>query len=244
MKISVIIPYKRDEETAELAGRCLESVMNQDFDIIYLVDFDGEGVSVTRNKGIAQALHNGADYITFLDADDTYTPDAYEQILAAIEEEPQEQIIQLNHYLMRPDGTTRVRFFNRRATYYLDSLPQFWVGVWNKVYKADLIRDIRFKEGMSYGEDELFNLECLAKARQIYCSEKMAVIHHKDNPASLSKTATVKDLMDEQEALCEIVRRSYDAKDFCMCEAVRQRQSVLWTNSTYLKVFSEVHNNI
>ena len=244
MKISVIIPYKNEPETAGLVGRCLTSVMNQQFDVQYIVDFDGKGVSATRNKGIELALKNGADYITFLDADDEYTPDAYKQIRAAIEEEPQENIIQLNHYLMRPDVTTRVRFFNRRGTYYLDSLPQFWVGVWNKIYKADLIRDIRFKEGMSYGEDEIFNLQCLIKARQIYCTEKMAVIHHKDNPASLSKTATVKDLMDEQMALCDLANRAYENGDQEICETIRIRQTELWDNGAYKRIFSEVNNNI
>lgn len=244
MKISVIIPYKNEPETAGLVGRCLTSVMNQQFDVQYIVDFDGKGVSATRNKGIELALKNGADYITFLDADDEYTPDAYKQIRAAIEEEPQENIIQLNHFLMSSDGSMRVRFFNRRATYFPGCLPQFWVGVWNKIYKADLIRDIRFKEGMSYGEDEIFNLQCLIKARQIYCTEKMAVIHHKDNPASLSKTATVKDLMDEQMALCDLANRAYENGDQEICETIRIRQTELWDNGAYKRIFSEVNNNI
>ena len=45
MKISVIIPYKNEPETAELMGRCLKSVINQNFNVIYLVDFDAKGVS-------------------------------------------------------------------------------------------------------------------------------------------------------------------------------------------------------
>ena len=124
MKISVIIPYKNEPETAELLGRCLKSVMNQNFNIIYLVDFDGKGVSFMRNQGIESALRAGSDYITFLDADDTYAPDAYEQIMSAISEEPDEPIIQLNHVREFPDGRTQQRMWNRRGTYTLDNLPQ------------------------------------------------------------------------------------------------------------------------
>lgn len=237
MKISVIIPYKNEPETAELAGRCLKSVMSQDFNVIYLVDFDGKGVSAMRNQGIESALKAGSDYITFLDADDEYLPDAYEQILAAIREAPEENIIQLNHYLEK-DGERRARFFNRRGTYFLDRLPGLWVTVWNKVYKAELFKAIRFNEHMKYGEDETINLMMLGIARRIYCSERFAVVHHKDNPNSLSKMATLDDLMEEQLMLIDLIRCS--AEDQELCEAIRQRQEVLWSCPAYKRIFSEV----
>ena len=242
MKISVIIPYKNEPETAELAGRCLKSVMSQDFNVIYLVDFDGKGVSAMRNQGIESALKAGSDYITFLDADDEYLPDAYEQIQAAIREAPEENIIQLNHYIEK-DGERRARFFNRRGTYFLDRLPGLWVTVWNKVYKAELIqKNIRFIEALSYCEDETFNLMCLSFARRLYCSERFAVVHHKDNPNSLSKKATIENLMVEQGALCDLVRDAALKGDQELCEAIRQRQEVLWSCPAYKRIFSEVSN--
>ena len=242
MKISVIIPYKNEPETAELAGRCLKSVMSQDFNVIYLVDFDGKGVSAMRNQGIESALKAGSDYITFLDADDEYLPDAYEQILAAIREAPEENIIQLNHYLQADDGSRRARFFNRRGTYFLDRLPGLWVTVWNKVYKAELIKDIRFRKDMSYGEDEMFNLMCLQIARRLYCSERFAVVHHKDNPKSLSKTATALDIVDEQQALCDFLGGVATQGDQELAEAIRQRQEALWSCPAYKRIFSEVQD--
>ena len=235
MKISVIIPYKNEPETAELAGRCLKSVMSQNFDIHYLVDFDGKGVSVMRNQGIESALKAGADYITFLDADDTYAPDAYEQILSAISEAPDEPIIQLNHVREFPDGRTQQRMWNRRGTYTLDNLPQLWVSSCNKVIKADLIKDIRFIEGLNHGEDEIFILSCLAKARRLYHSERIALHYHKDNPNSLSTVTSLEDLIGEQEALCEFAEKHKDDPE--LLRAVRQRQSELWNNACYKRVF-------
>lgn len=237
MKISVIIPYKPDERIAHLSlnARCLDSVIDQEFNIIYLVDHDGKGVSFMRNQGIESALRAGSDYITFLDADDTYAPDAYEQIMSAISEAPDEPIIQLNHVREFPDGRTQQRMWNRRGTYTLDNLPQLWVSSCNKAIKADLIKDIRFIDGLNHGEDELFILECLAKARRLYHSERIALHYHKDNPNSLSTTTTPGYLFMEQKALIDFMAVHLDDPE--LLRAVRQRQSELWNNACYKRVF-------
>ena len=235
MKISVIIPYKPDEETARLAARCLESVIGHGFNVIYLVDFDRKGVSFMRNQGIESSIIAGSDYITFLDADDTYAPDAYEQIVSAISEEPDEPIIQMNHVREFPDGRTQQRMWNRRGTYTLDNLPQLWVSSCNKVIKADLIKDIRFINGLNHGEDELFILECLAKARRLYHSERIALHYHKDNPNSLSTVTSLYDLLREQEHLCYFAEKHKDDSE--LLRAIRQRQTELWNNACYKRVF-------
>ena len=235
MKISVIIPYKPEYETDHLAARCLKSVMSQNFNVIYLVDFDGKGVSFMRNQGIESAIKAGSDYITFLDADDTYAPDAYEQIVSAISEEPDEPIIQMNHVREFPDGRTQQRMWNRRGTYTLDNLPQLWVSSCNKVIKAELIKDIRFVEGLNHGEDEIFILGCLAKARRLYHSERIALHYHKDNPNSLSTVTSLNDLIGEQGALLDFLIEHKD--DAELLRAIRQRQTELWNNACYKRVF-------
>ena len=145
---------------------------------------------------------------------------------------------ELNIEQYEKDGERRARFFNRRGTYFLDRLPGLWVTVWNKVYKAELFKAIRFNEHMKYGEDETINLMMLGIARRIYCSERFAVVHHKDNPNSLSKMATLDDLMEEQLMLIDLIRCS--AEDQELCEAIRQRQEVLWSCPAYKRIFSEV----
>ena len=235
MTISLIIPYKNEPSTSELAKRCLKSVESQNFDIYYQVDNDGKGVSVMRNQGIELALQSGADYIAFLDADDTYAPDAYEQIVAAINEQPNEGIIQLNHVREFEDGKTKLRLMSKQGTYMLDRLPNLWVSSVNKVFKADLIRDIRFKVGLNHGEDELFVLECLAKTRRMYVSSRIALHYHKDNPNSLSTTTSLNDLIGEQTALMWFAMMHKD--DAEMLAVVRRRQAELWNNACYTRVF-------
>ena len=235
MTISLIIPYKSEPSTSELAKRCLKSVESQNFDVHFLVDNDGKGVSVMRNQGIELALQSGADYIAFLDADDTYAPDAYEQIMAAIKEQPNEGIIQLNHVREYEDGKTKLRLMSKQGTYMLDRLPNLWVSSVNKVFKADLIRDIRFKAGLNHGEDELFVLECLAKTRRMYVSSRIALHYHKDNPNSLSTTTSLNDLIGEQTALMWFAMMHKD--DAEMLAVVRRRQAELWNNACYTRVF-------
>ena len=235
MNIAVIIPYKPEPETSQLYDRCLASVISQPFGIIIKVDFDNKGVSAMRNEGINEALKAGADYITFLDADDTYAPDAYEQICKAIEEEPEEQIIQLNHVREFPDGKIQQRLWNRRGTYTLDRLPQLWVSSCNKLIKAELIKETRFIEGMNHGEDEIFILQLLAKARRLYHSERVALHYHKDNPNSLSTITDLKDLALEQNELTFFALEHKDDPE--LLRAVRQRQSELWNNPCYKRVF-------
>ena len=236
MKIAVIIPYLPDDSTWELYRRCRHS-LDPRFKVIHCIDYDHEGVSVMRNNGLQGIFEkvSNVDYITFLDADDTYAPDAYEQMVKAIEEAPNAPIIQLQHVREFPDGRTQQRLPSPPGDYGLDRLPNLWVSVCIKLFKADLIRNIRFKPELCHGEDELFMLEALKIARGIHVSRRVALHYHKDNPNSLSTTTSLEDLLGEQKALCEFADAHKDDPE--LLRAVRQRQSELWNNACYKRVF-------
>lgn len=236
MKIAVIVPYYTpDENTKALFHRCMMSVDARRFGVIPVEDKERLGPGATRNEGLDIAFNDyQPNYVTFLDADDTFAPDAYDQMVKAIEEAPDEPIIQMNHIRVFPDGTQKPRMWNRKGTYYLDKLPQLWVSSVNKLYKAELLQDIKFKNFLNHGEDELFVLECLAKARRLYNSDRVALHYHKDNPNSLSTVTSFQDLYDEQMALLEFIDEHSEDKE--LCEVVRKRQAELWNNSTYKRV--------
>lgn len=256
MRIALIIPYRNAEKWIK---RCLDSIKG-DFEVILVDDRseDGSseivdnhpnhdnfihlytmntfGVSAARNLGLYHAIEGvGADYIAFLDADDELHPDAYRNMCKAISEAPDDGIIQFNHLMVVDNGFPVPRMYNKQGTYLLNNLPKLWVSVVNKVYKAELIKDVKFNYDLQHGEDELFNLRCLAKARRIYNSEQVTMIHHKDNQNSLSKSTTIDDLVQEQlflaNALCGA---RFDVE---LREAIRQRQAELWSNPCYKRVF-------
>ena len=236
MKIAVIIPYLPDDSTEALFDRCKES-LDPRFRVLCREDKRHSGVSVMRNNALSYLFEHcpDTDYITFLDADDTYAEDAYDQMVKAIEEAPNAPIIQLQHVREFPDGRTQQRLPSPPGDYGLDRLPNLWVSVCIKLFKADLIRDIRFKPELCHGEDELFMLEALKIARGIHVSRRVALHYHKDNPNSLSTTTSIEDLLGEQKALCEFADAHKDDPE--LLRAVRQRQSELWNNACYKRVF-------
>lgn len=253
MKIALIVPFKNAKAWLP---RCLRSI-DPRFELILIDDHsdDGtnihelaaknlrgpayfeqmintglEGVADARNQGLINAKKNGAEYITFLDADDELAPDAYDQIEAAIKEAPDAPIIQLNHAFAKTDGSKWPRLPNKRGTYELNNLPKLWASSCNKLFKMEAVEHAIFPN-IQHGEDELFVLEVLAKARRIYNSERVALYYHNDNPNSLSKSTTLDDIIAEQVALLEFIdEHRGDAE---LCEAVRIRQSELWNNPTY-----------
>lgn len=254
-KIALIVPFKNAKAWLP---RCLRSI-DPRFELILVDDHSDDGTNINelaaehlrgdayfeqltytalagvadaRNVGLSKAQEIGADYITFLDADDELAPDAYDQIKAAIAEAHDAPIIQLNHTFVKPNGARWPRLPNKRGTYGLRNLPKLWASSCNKIIKADLAENIRFPD-IKHGEDELFILGCLAKARRIYNSERIALYYHKDNPNSLTASTTLDDIIGEQMALLAFIHEHRDDKE--VCEAVRIRQSELWTNTTYKK---------
>lgn len=256
MEIALIIPYKNAEKWLK---RCLDSIRGP-FQVILIDDHSTDrsseivdshpnadnfihtctcvssGVSAARNIGIHHAVNDvKADYIAFLDADDELHPDAYQYMTEAIPEAPKGGIIQFNHLMIVDNAMPIMRMYNKKGTYLLDNLPKLWVSAVNKLYDADLIKHIQFPQYLKHGEDEIFNIRCLEKARSIYNSEKVTMIHHKDNPKSLSKSTTIDDLFCEQRHLIDELDNFREDKE--LCNAIRIRQAELWNNPCYKRVF-------
>jgi hypothetical protein len=68
-------------------------------------------------------------------------------------------------------------------------IPKYWVLVWNKLYKKSFLvkNNIRFKEGMAFGEDTIFNCECILANGGFYNVEPAIVIHLLDDHKSLCR---------------------------------------------------------
>ena len=252
--ITIIVPFKNAEPWIK---RCADSLMAQDgeFEFIFVNDLsldNSENIvkeftdvddrflmyDTQRSKGTSGARNTGLDYasgewVTFLDADDHYSENAYSKFRTAIRETDL-PMIQLNH-MMEKNGNVRPRLSNSQDEYHLDGLPRLWPSVCIKLFRKDLIKDLRFLENLRHGEDEMFTLNCLIKTRRLYVTDISVLIYHKDNPNSLSSRTTVQDLLGEQRALCDFLERNQD--DSYICEAIRIRQAELWNNAAYKRTF-------
>lgn len=218
--ISVVVPFYNAEQ---FIGRCCESLVTQrgDFEFILVDDYSTDnsydiacdyackdkritvlknkykkGVSGARNTGI---VYSDGEWITFLDADDEMLPNACDTFHRALLS-GDANIYQLNHlrYYTSLDKTV-MKYWNNGGDYDLTNLPDCWWGVWNKIFKADFLDDVRFDESINYGEDGLFVLECLAKDNHILHAHKdlTTTKHRFDNKQSLTKTKTHIDIIKQ-----------------------------------------------
>lgn len=246
MKITIIIPYKNE---AEYIGLCADSLRRQDgdFEFIFVNDNSSDdpvfetddrfalvdnkhkpGVSGARNTGLDIA---SGDWISFLDADDELLPNAYKTFCSELEREPDADVHQFNskRYYSTLNKTV-VKYANQAGRYEMPKPPELWFGVWNKLFRAEFLKDIRFDEGIQFGEDGLFVLECFARGAFIQCAEysSITVLHKFVNKESLSHQKTTADILKQVRKyigflkshkdpelrwfLCEELSRIFDSK--------------------------------
>ncbi len=232
MKISIIIPVYNKEPFLK---RCFESIEDQykkPFEVIVIddgsTDNSGEiceeyakkngwkiyhqtnkGVSSARNLGIEKS---SGDFITFLDADDLLMPDSITNMNAASERGY--NIVQFKQFRCRKLDELRTAAYGAPAGFYDYSyIPQYWVLVWNKIYKRDFLiqNKIIFREGMQFGEDAIFNAECILANGSIFQVNQVTVIHTLDDMKSLCRgninLDRIKKLDDE---LCKLMNKEKD----------------------------------
>ena len=265
MKLAVIIPYKN---AAEWLPKCLDSCYMVDGSpwVRFLMVNDGSedgseaiandfdqtfpnfeaynnehkpGVSGARNTGLD---HIGdADWFTFLDADDVMNSAAYFEIKRAIKEaqDTGADILQFNHLRQYGNALPIMKHYEPKGWRPLEMLPHCWVPVWNKAYKAEAMRSVRFKEGMQFGEDEMFNIGALTKGRGVYCSEGVTTVRRFPNPESLSKSVQKRDLEIEVETLLTTATLYQMNGDKPMWDVVRQRLDTLRALPRYNGIFNK-----
>lgn len=175
-----------------------------------------KGVSYTRNVGLGICT---GEFVTFLDADDEYTDMGISFMLDYIDSafddiEEADDIVHWNHY-RKNYSTEMTTSTSLSQGYYhnFDILPPYWVGVWNKLFKTSFLSDnnISFIETLRYGEDELFMLECLEKAKCMYVFPYCTILKHvQENPNCLGLSVRPYQLGDQLEALVYIHFRTLD----------------------------------
>lgn len=228
VKISLIIPVYNK---APFLERCLDSVAVQMNNLVQIILIDdgstdestqicaryseqyGWDLLRTQNRGVSEARNLGIDralgeYVTFLDADDFLNKKAFEVMLRAINSG--HNIYQFGQYRIRNYKNFNERlimpYYSPEGTYDFNYIPRYWVHVWNKVYKKEFLdkNKIRFRAGMQFGEDTIFNAECLLANNGIFHATGATVYH----------------VLDDQNSLCRgsgltLERIEYFDNDFC-----------------------------
>ena len=176
MKVSVIVPVYNAEDYIE---KCLDSLINQSLkDIEIIVVDDGStddtykvvskykekiklikqkngGVASARNKGLSVAE---GEYIAFVDSDDWVELDMFSKLYNKAFENDYDAVECNFKYVDDNeewhgviDVDTDVVSIDDKKKYFIKMFPV----IWNKIYKRDKIKNIKFKDGV-WAEDVEF----------------------------------------------------------------------------------------
>ena len=181
MKVSIIVPAYNNEKTIK---RCLDSLINQSFkdieiivindgssdktkdmldeylkyDNVFVFNTENHGQSAARNLGLDKAI---GDYICFLDADDYVSKDGLEKLYNKARSGNFDVVLS-NVNIIYPDHNVIVNSGLKEDTEGRNKIKELMIFsysagvIWNKIYKKDILKNIRFKEGIWY-EDVHFN---------------------------------------------------------------------------------------
>lgn len=251
--ISVIVPVYKVETCLP---RCLDSIIHQTYQNleIILVD-DGSpdnsgaicdeyakkdkrvrvihkqngGVSSARNAGLEAA---SGEYIGWVDSDDWIERDMFEY-LKNLAVTCQADVAQCGRYWENGDFVAK-EYGSLHGPQTIDLLseitPAMWNGianeVWCKLFKSDIIENLRFREDFSVGEDIDFILHVLRKAERLAIGSE-AKYHYCQRPESLYNAGGSLDILLRcRETFLNLEEEFAQEKDylrFLKGEAIKNR---------------------
>lgn len=163
IKLSIIIPaYNAEPHIYELIKRlrpqltdAVEVIVVDDgskkpvmeMNKIRVIRQENKGAAAARNKGLDEAK---GEYIAFIDADDLVVPEYVKTVLAKIESE-QFDYCYISWKTFGTGWNYQVHLNSIN-----DKFPPFNLCVWNRIYKKDMIGDVRFNEKKAIAEDAQF----------------------------------------------------------------------------------------
>ena len=131
-------------------------------DRIIVIDKKNAGVSSARNRGLDIAK---GKYIGFVDPDDYIDVNMYSEMIESMNKYDSEIVVCGYDYLnedytiQRKYNEKNIEILNKKQYFSMqfDMPPTVRHGVYNKLYKKNLLKDLRFKENLHSSEDVFFN---------------------------------------------------------------------------------------
>ena len=149
--LSIIIPYYNTKKYTDELLSILNKQITNDIEVLliddgsieeYVSSYPWLKVIRQENGGVSSARNTGLDnatgkYIGFIDSDDLVTDDYFEIILQKIKEE------EFDYMYLSWDsfGGWNVNITINSVE---EEFPSYNVCVWNRIYKREAIKDIRF----------------------------------------------------------------------------------------------------
>lgn len=192
-----------DDESKDNSRDILEEYSKKDDRIVYLKNDKNSGPSATRNKGLDYVFENmpDAEYITFVDADDKIDENTFEK---SYKEAKEHNVDILNYnFIANTYWNYDTKAIGDVVEYDNDCLNAIFdrenfytfVVCWSKLYKKDLLKDIRFGD-YKFFEDGAFAYKTLARAKNIRAIPDIFYIYNIENPDSTCSKLKEKERID------------------------------------------------
>ena len=229
-EVSIIVPvYQVEKYIAQCIESVLNQTF-QDFELILVDDGskDRSGIICdsyaakddriivihTENRGAAAARNTGLDYaigryISFLDGDDYLDENMIARLHEVIEHSEYDMVV-CDFLNLLPNEKDNFIIHLREQTVngreVLEHLKNeksygVWTIVWNKIYKREILENLRFPDG-KYFEDEFFSNRLYLKSNHIHVIPDV-LCYHRVLASSTMNTHKTENYLDFIEALRE-----------------------------------------
>ncbi len=189
---------------------------------IKVIHRENGGVSSARNAGLNAAT---GEYIGFVDSDDMISDDFYEFLLNNLIEH-QADISRCAHYYFDDSGFVSNCDEIVDEVFCIDGKEHIMVDIsksgnksvvlWNKLFKADLLKGLRFDRSFVVGEDTLFLFNAYKYASRLVCYDlpKYGYNIHDErswsrNDYNFQASRAMKKIIDDPECPVAVYRKYF-----------------------------------
>lgn len=201
-----------DDESPDNCGRICDEYMEKDARI-KVIHQKNKGLSGARNSGIDIAT---GEYLAFVDSDDYIEPIMYETLYNDIQEHDAGMSICSRYYEFE-DGHRVERYkleqevkvySGKEAIVEMNNYSSFDMSAWDKLYKRELFKEIRFPQG-KLSEDFFIMFRLLDKARKVTFNPKPLYIYVQRNNSISRNTKINWDFIEASKEQMKYICEKY-----------------------------------
>lgn len=210
-----------DDGSPDKCPEICDQLAKQDSRIVVIHKANG-GLSSARNAGLTVAT---GDYIGFIDSDDWIEPDMYECLYNLIKEyqadisicgansvDSEGKIVELGKYPEKLLGYKQITIYEKEQILaaHLKPSNDINAGVWNKLYRREIVEGIEFPEAKLY-EDVFTTYKYLDRASRVvkFSTHKYNYFQRADSICGKSFTANNFDSVQANRERYEFIKKQY-----------------------------------
>ncbi|MDR3165388.1 MAG: glycosyltransferase [Synergistaceae bacterium] len=193
-----------DDCSTDGSGRIADEYAKKDNRVKVIHHPENQGFSGARNTGLENAT---GDYVSFVDSDDYCEPDYIAYLYGIIEQTGSDIALSRHfftsrfHQQVETDRITTITSEDMLCDIFYNRIH---VGVWNLLYKKELLEGKRFRLLSKTGEDMQFNTQLIPGVKSVGVGLRRIYTYNVDNENSATRKPNI-----EKQALGSIENMDY-----------------------------------